>query len=245
MDWQDHGLVIGVRPFGETSGVAICLTEHHGRHSGLVRGIAGRRQRGVWQPGNRLALVWSARLDDQLGSWRGEVEVAHAATALSDANALAVLSAATAILDATVPDRAPHPDLFAATDALLSLGPNPGLGQAYVQWELGLLASLGFGLNLSRCAISGVSAGLAFVSPRTGRAVSAAAAGPWRDRLLPLPRFLGEPEATVGPPEAAEVMAALALTGHFLDRALLMPSRGIPAARSRLLDRLGSAATGG
>ncbi len=235
MEWHDQGLVLSRRRYGETHGVVTLLTAAHGRATGLVRGIASKRAAGVWQVGNLIEVVWSARLDDQLGHWQGELSAAHAARALNDPLALAVLDAATALVDATVAERDPHPTLFAATNELL-VAPT---ANHYLAWELLVLAELGFGLDLTECAVTGVSEGLRHISPRTGRAVSEPAAGPWRDRLLPLPPALLDPAAAEGP----EIAAALAVTGHFLEPQLLRPQQGLPAARYRLLDRLGGPAT--
>jgi DNA repair protein RecO (recombination protein O) len=235
MEWQDQGLVLSRRAYGETHAVVAVLTAAHGRTAGLVRGITGKRATGAWQVGNRLDLVWTARLDDQLGHWRGELSAAHAARAMNDPVALAILDAATALLDATLPERDPHPGLFAATDNLLA-APAPS---HYLSWELQLLADLGFGLDLGACAVTGAAEDLTHISPRTGRAVSSAAAGPWRDRLLPLAPALRDPQHA----DAAAIGAALAVTGHFLAPQLLRPHQGLPAARYRLLDRLNGPAT--
>ena len=235
MEWHDQGLVLSRRRHGEAHGVVSLLTAEHGRTSGLVRGIAGKRTTGVWQVGNRVDVVWSARLEDQLGHWRGELSAAHAARALADPLALAVLDAATALIETALPERDPHAALFEATDHLLRAPTVP----AYLAWERLVLAELGFALDLETCAVTGTTEDLSHISPRTGRAVSAVAAGPWRDRLLPLPPALLDPAAAT----SAELAAALGVTGHFLEPQMLRPHHGLPAARYRLLDRLTSAAT--
>jgi DNA repair protein RecO (recombination protein O) len=235
--WEDEAIVLAVRAHGEGHAVASVLARAHGHWRGHVRGGASRSGRAVWQPGNRLALCWTARLADQLGHFAGELADAAAARALADAGALAILSAACAVAEGALPERAPHPFAFAGLAALLErIGEGQGLAADYVRWEAALLAELGYGLDLSACAVTGRADDLAYVSPRTGRAVSREAAGPWKERLLALPPFLLG-KAAVGP---GDVAAGLRLTAHFLARDVFgLRHLGLPPARLRLADRFG------
>lgn len=232
MEWRDEGFLISARPHGEAAAIIEVFTPHHGRHLGVVPGGQSRRMAPVLQPGNQLALDWHARLGDHLGQFRAEPQRARSAI-LSDRPALAALNAVCALLHLALPEREPHPALYASTtdlaDALLTTGWQP----TYLRWELHLLAELGFGLDLSSCAVTGATTGLAYVSPRSGRAVSVAGAGDWAARLLPLPAVLLG--ATGAPPDYAPAMA---LTGYFLDRALepVLAGAPLPAARQRLAD---------
>jgi DNA repair protein RecO (recombination protein O) len=238
MEWEDHGIVLSERRHGESGAIVSLLTVEHGRHAGLVRSTRGPRTRGVFVPGNLVLASWRARLDEHLGNFTAELVTPFAARALDDPGRLACLTAACALTDIALPEREPHPRAFAALRALLDLlDGQVDWRAAYVRWELGLLAELGFGLDLSRCAVTGVTEDLRWVSPRTGRAVSEAAAEPWRSRLLALPHFLTDP--TVAPdPDALKL--GLALTGHFLIAHLFAPhSRREPPARIRLLERIG------
>ena len=239
MEWQAPAIVLAARPYGEGDALASVLTEEHGAHRGLARGGAARARAGTWQPGNLLQARWVARLPDQLGSLTGELVHPGAALALDDALALAVLSSACAVADAALTEREPHPRVFAGLLRLITrLSTGPAVLGELVQWELALLAELGYGLNLETCALTGAVERLAFVSPRTGRAVSEAAAGPWQGRLLPLPGFLSG-----GAADAAGWADGLALTGHFLARdAFGSQHRGMPAARERLADRVNAMA---
>jgi DNA repair protein RecO (recombination protein O) len=232
VQWQDEGLVLAVRRHGESSAVASLLTRAHGRHAGLVRGGTGRTARPVWQPGNRLQIAWRARLPEQLGSFTGELLTPTAAFLLDDPGRLAGVSSACALLDATLPERDPHPGLY---DALLEwldeLVHGGTWREDYVRFELALLADLGFGLDLSACAVTGATDDLAFVSPKSGRAVSRAGAGAYAPRLLPLPPFLTGRQ----PADLAQVQDGLRLTGAFLRRHIFDASeRPMPAARERL-----------
>jgi DNA repair protein RecO (recombination protein O) len=237
MDWQDEGMLLFMRPHGESSAIIEMFTAGHGRHAGVVRGGASRRMAPILQPGAQLSLAWRARLEDHIGTFTVEPLRSRAAL-LSDRLGLAALGSVCVLIRAALPEREPHPRLWAATmrlcDALME-GPDWHL--VYLQWELLLLEEIGFGLDLSECAVTGAATDLAFVSPRTGRAVSRIGAGAWSDRLLPLPASL----LTDLPATRADILAGLAITGHFLAREVqgLGDPPALPAARGRLTDLLG------
>lgn len=237
MEWRDEGALLSVRQHGETSAIVEVFTAGHGRHAGVVRGGASRRIAPILQPGAQLDVTWRARLDEHIGSFTVEPVRSRAAAVMADRRALAALGAITALLGFALPEREPHPALYSRTVALLdALGREPEWDADYVRWELALLEDLGFGLDLTRCAATGRTEDLLYVSPRSGAAVSRAGAGEWADRLLPLPPvLLGRPAA------AGDIARALATTGHFLDRWLVpaLGDRPLPAARARLLEALG------
>lgn len=237
LEWRDHGILLSVRRHGESSAIIDVFTEEHGRHAGMVRGGASRKMAPILQPGAQLDVTWRARLEDHLGSYHAEPLRSRAAAALSGRLALAGLNTVTALLSFCLPEREPHPDLYTRSERLLDLLGNEALWPlAYLRWEMALLEEMGFGLDLSACAVTGSRFGLAYVSPKTGRAVSREGAGGWADRLLPLPPvMLGQGDA-----EDAEIVLALRTTGYFLE-AHLAPSLGNhppPEARGRLLDLL-------
>jgi DNA repair protein RecO (recombination protein O) len=241
MEWEAPAVVLDIRPHGEGGAIASLLTEAHGRHAGLAKGGASRGQAALWQPGNLIEARWVARLPEQLGALSGEMVHPAAAMAMEDPLALAALRAACAVAEGGLPEREAHPRIFHGLVAFIAtLARDTALALPdLVRWEGDLLAELGYGLDLSRCAITGSAEDLAFVSPRSGRAVSEPAAGEWRDRLLPLPRFLlGQ-----GPSGPADWAAGLRLTGHFLARDVFgTHNKGLPAARDLLLDRVASLA---
>ena len=234
MEWVDEGFVLSTRRHGEGDIVLSLLTREHGRHAGLVKGGAGRRSAGIYEPGNRLRATWRARLSEHLGNYACESMAQSAAALLDEPLRLSALTSAAAVAEAALAEREPHPrayDGFAGLiEALVGSGDTIAWAVRYVQWELDLLAEIGFGLDLARCAVSGETAGLAFVSPNSGRAVSGRAAEPWRDRLLPLPAFLNG-----GLADLPGIAAGLALTGSFLERHAF---RTPPAARTRFVARL-------
>lgn len=240
MEWTDAAVVLAARPFGETGAVAEVLTSSHGRWSGLVHGGASRTKRPLLQPGNRVQATWRARTADNLGSLAVEADDLRAGRLMDDAAALEAASAACALASLALPEREPHPAVYQGLEALLSGLEATDLWPALlVKWEAGVLADLGYGLDLARCAITGSMDGLTHVSPRSGRAVAGDApeAAQYRDKLLALPPFLLGAQAGVAP---GDVGAGLTLTGHFLERWILWPAdRRLPEARGRLLERLG------
>lgn len=247
MEWRDEGLVVALRPYGEHDAIATLFTSAFGLRRGFVHGGQGRRQRAVWQVGHLLALHWRARRAEGLGTLGGELIRPIASLLLSAPLRLALLAAACALLAEALAEGEPHERLFATLRLWLEAlpdAPPEDLCAAYVRWELLFLADLGFGLDLSRCALTGAREGLAYVSPRSGRAVTAEAALPWRERLLPLPPFLATPpggERDV-PVPLAESLAGLQLTGHFLGRFLFAAHhRPLPKARLDLYERLRAA----
>jgi DNA repair protein RecO (recombination protein O) len=241
MEWSDQGIVLAARKHGESSAIVTLLTRAHGRHAGLVRGGAGSRARGTYEPGNEVTARWRARLEEHLGTYTCELTRAHAARLLDEPARLAALSSACAVAEATLPECEPHGAVFESLRAFLHMLHARHWAEAYVRWEIGLLKELGFGLDLSSCAATGVNDRLAYVSPKSGRAVSLGAGEPYRDRLLPLPPFLlneDEPGAR-GVVLAGEIADGLRLCGYFLERHVFAPEgRSIPAARIRLVDRL-------
>ena len=241
MEWEAPAIILDARPNGEADAIATVMTEIHGAHRGLARGAQSRTRAALWQPGNLIQVRWVGRLSDQLGSFSAELVHPAAALVLDDALALSMLTASCAIAEGGLPERHPYPAAFDGLLHLLARLPQPERQMAeLIRWELALLRDLGYGLDLTTCAISGESglgnAGkLAYVSPRTGRAVSQEAAGTWKDRLLPLPPFLTE-GGEGSPPEWAE---GLRLTAHFLARDVFgLQHKPLPQARVALYDRV-------
>ncbi|WP_282601983.1 DNA repair protein RecO [Paracoccus sp. PARArs4] len=237
MEWQAQGTVIARRAHGETAVIIDVLTAEHGRHAGIVPGGASSKRAAMLQPGTRLDLRWRARQSDQLGNFAIE-PVRMRSGLMSDPAGLAGLNAICALLVFALPERDPHPALAARTETLLDAieAGNPDWPAGYLLWEMSLLDEMGFGLDLSACAVTGAADGLAFVSPRSGRAVSRDGAGDYAPRLLPLPPLMGGEE----PGRGRDLAEGLALTGHFLQSRLAedLVGKPLPAARGRLVGRL-------
>lgn len=236
MEWRDQGTLLSVRKHGETSAIIEVFTPGHGRHAGVVRGGVSRKIAPILQPGAQLDVAWRARLDEHIGAFTVE-PLKSRASVMSDRRALAALNAITALLAFALPEREPHPQLYEQTIAMLDLlSTSQDWPVGYLQWERALLEELGYGLDLGACAVTGDRDDLVYVSPKTGRAVSAEGAGGWADRLLPLPdELLG-----VVTEDLAGVGDGLRTTGHFLTHGLAhaLGDRPLPEARARLVDRL-------
>lgn len=229
MQWSDDGFVLGVRRHGEANAILELMTRAHGRHLGLVRGGAGSRMRPVLQPGNAVRAHWRARLDDHLGSFTIEPMDLRAGALFSHAHAVFAVTHLAALVR-LLPERDPHEIVFDSLEAIASRLQEPMVCAALiVRFELLMLSELGFGLDLDACAATGSPRDLAYVSPRTGRAVSREAGAPWHDRLLSLPAFVTGEAARVG---AGDITDGFALTAFFLARHVLEP-RGLVLADAR------------
>ena len=237
MEWEDDAYVLSARAHGESGAIVDLLTSEHGRFAAHVAGGASRKMRPFLQPGSRVIARYRARVSEQLGSASLEAVGEGPAALFDDPMALAGLSAAAATAAGALPEREAHPGVFYGLEALiLSLAHSEVWPAVYVRFEAGLLQDLGFGLDLSRCAATGSTDELVYVSPRTGRAVSRRAGEPYKDRLLKLPPFLLGAQAGL---EAGDVDLGLILTGHFLEQFVFAPlNRPLPPARVWLADRL-------
>ncbi|WP_430470328.1 DNA repair protein RecO [Thalassospira lucentensis] len=242
MDWRDDGIVLSTRKLGENAVRLSVLTRDYGRHAGMVRGATSKSMRGTLEPGNEVRVGWSARLAEHLGQFRCELTGAHAADLLLSAGPLMAMSSACAMLDATLPERESHPDLFHGTIALLSALKAEQWLPAYIRWEVGLLDELGYGLALDCCAATNATTGLAYVSPKSGRAVAEEAGHAYRDRLLPLPAFLAGgqgSDARKAAPLSDQIRDGLKLTGFFIHRDIFEAKALKPvAARDRLVSHV-------
>lgn len=237
LSWSDDAAILTSRPFGENSVIVEVFSRTQGRHAGVVRGGASRKVAPTLQPGAQVHVTWKARLNEHLGSFTVEPVRSRAAQAMSNRLALAGLNAVTSLLVRVLPEREAHAPLYDCTVNLLDLLGQPAVWPlAYLRWEQALLEEMGFAMDLSACAVRGVNEDLAFVSPKTGRAVSREGAGEWIDRLLPLPPVL----AGKGDADAAQIVIALGTTGFFIENRLIksLGDRPMPAARQRLIDAI-------
>ena len=238
MRFTTPAIVCALRNHGEHGAVVRLMTPEHGLQAAYVRGARGRRMRPVLIAGNVVEAALSARTDTQLP--QATLELVHSrGPLLAEPLPAAAIEWATVLTATVLPEGQPYPRLFEAFEGLLDAieaAPSAsGWGSALVRYELLLLAELGFGLDLDRCAVTGANDGRVAVSPKSGRAVSAAEAVPYAGRLLPLPGFVREG----GRASWEEIDQGLALTGHFLLRDLIGDrARGAAEARGRLVERL-------
>ena len=237
MEFEEPAFVLAARSHGESGAIVEALTAERGKWAAHVAGGASRRLKPALQPGAKVIFTYHARVSDQLGSARIEPLGEGPAALFDDAAALAGLAAAAAVGAQALPEREPHPGVFLAFEALTQALREVAIWPAVmVRFEAGLLADLGFGLDLSVCAVTGSTDDLIYVSPRTGRAVSAAAGEAYKDRLLALPLFLLSSQSRLAP---GDIAAGLALTGHFLQTCVFNAlNRPLPPARERMIERL-------
>lgn len=237
MHWTDTAIILSTRKHGESAGIVSLLSAEHGKFHGLVRGIAGKTQRGIFQPGNVVEATWRGRLSEHLGNFTAELHQPYAALLLTQPQPLAAMHAACSLLDATLPEREPAPLLFAHTLHLLEqLTHGMAWEKDYILLELELLSHAGFRLDLESCAATGTTEGLAYISPKSGRAVSAPAGEPYKDKLFPLPGFFTAPHHL---PSADEITTALRISAYFLEKYVFAPHNAkLPVARLRLGEML-------
>jgi DNA repair protein RecO (recombination protein O) len=229
MQWTDDGIVLGVKRHGEANAILELMTHGHGRHLGLVRGGFGSRLRPILQPGNSVSAAWRARLDEHLGNYTVEGLRLRAASYFSAPHAIYGVTHLAALMR-LLPERDPHAGLYEVLDAILDQLDDPALAAPMVvRFELQLLSELGFGLDLEQCAATGASGDLAYVSPKSGRAVSRTAGEPWADKMLRLPAFLRQHDAI---PSGHDLADGFALTGYFLTRHVL-EARGLSLCDER------------
>lgn len=239
MEWVDNAIVLGARHFGEGKLVAEVFSREHGRYGGVVH--AGRKSQPILQAGNVVHAGWKARLSEQLGFYSPlELIEPYATRLLDDPIALAGLSSAVTLIRSATPERQAYPQLYDALIVLIEAMPHHEIWPAiYARFELGLLSAMGYGLDLSRCAVTGQTENLAWVSPRTGRAATYDAGAPHAELLLRLPPFLVDAEAEL---KEGDVADAFALAGYFLERRVFdQRGENLPETRRRLIERLGFA----
>lgn len=241
MEWSDRAIVLSQARYSEHAAIARFFTEQHGLSAAMVYGVSSRKARGLYQPGNILQITWRARVSEQIGHLaQADMLMAVPALIMHDALRLGALASACILTEASLAERHPESTLFSALLHLIeALVQRTDWQMLYVRYEAELLSACGYGLDLGSCAVTGEQAELAYVSPKTGRAVTRAGAGHYRNLLLPLPRFLCHADAEA---DAEQIRQGLALTGFFLSKWLFAARHGrLPAARQQFLALLGIA----
>ena len=237
MEWQEEGIVLSAARYGESDALLEVMTRGHGRYRGYVKGGSGKRQRASLQPGNRLSLTWRSRLQENLGRFTAELIHSPLGSLISNGPRLSALTAFTAVISSSIPEREQHVGVFDTLEAVVTILEHDKadlimLGAALAKLELGILSELGYGLDLKSCAATGCSDDLVYVSPKSARAVSRPAGEPYKDRLLALPDFI----VTEGQENVSldDVLKGLKLTAYFLDRHVWVShGKGQPPGRER------------
>lgn len=236
MQWVDKAIILSLRKFDETAAVACLFSREHGLYHGVCKAALSKANRGTYQSGNLVLATWKARLAEHLGTLSTDLLDPIAALALQDPKALAGLNAICALLQISQNERDPHPELYDKSEALLKLLAHGGEWLPYyVHFELEVLATLGFKLDLSQCAATGVTEDLCYVSPKSGRAVSREAGEVYHDKMLPLSTFLQNADKATNVSDK-DLADGLRTTGYFLAHVLRdHRHKEAPAARARLL----------
>lgn len=235
MKWQDEAIILKAKRHGETSWILSLLTLDKGRHMGIMR--SSGKNISLLQPGNRVQAQWSARLPDHLGTWQLELLSTPFARLLGSPTKLTILTAALSVLDHILAERHPYPSIYRDLSSLIHTLETPQSHEKnclilYCDFELRLLEQLGYGLDLSRCAVTGSTQDLMYVSPKTGRAVSQEAGFPYDQKLLKLPQILGRDVLDLETIPLSDFKNALYLTGYFLSKHFF--ASGLPESRERL-----------
>lgn len=235
-EWTDQGIILSARAHGETGAIASLLTRVRGRTAAYVYGASSASKRATLEPGSLVSAHWQAKAEGQMGHFTLELEKSHTADIIDDPLKLTALQSACALADRVLPENEKHAPVFDALAALLDAFSEDHWPAVYIVWELGLLKELGFGLDLASCASTGETENLIYVSPRSGRAVSAAAGEIYKERMLHLPAFLRGGEM-----DAEGIVQGLRLTGHFLlHRVFALSNTNLPEPRLRLEEKLSS-----
>lgn len=218
IEWSDEAVVLGTRSLGENKQIVSVLTKDHGRASGVMRISKKAQAQGICQPGSRVEVTWKARLEEHLGYLSLELNQSLVGVLMAHPQRLLALSAAACLTHEAFPERHPYPGLYTAWGTFLQGIQSETWAEAYVYFECVVLEEMGFSLKLESCCVSGEVENLVYVSPKTGRAVSADAGRAYHDKLLALPAFLrtsGERAEN-----SAEIKKGLLLTDYFLQQHL-------------------------
>ena len=238
MKWQDKGIVVSVKKYGENSLILTLFTENHGLHAGLVKYISIKKSVNIYQVGNILSVVWTGRLEEHLGFYKSELDQSYIYNIMNNVFTLEALISLCALIHRFLAERQPHKSLYIKSIELIKLLNNKDSAWLcnYIRWELLLLTELGYGLDLSQCAVTGEVDNLKFISPKTGRAVSSIGAGKWKNKLLILPSFLMNcNQNTI---DNNELINGIKLTTFFLNRYALSVDLRLPEPRDRFTNRL-------
>ena len=236
MEWRDKGILLATRPFGETSLIIDVFTPDHGKSSGVVRGGQSKKLKPILQIGAQIDLTWKARLEEHLGSFQVELIRSRTVNVMNDRLLLAGMLSSATLINRFFPTGQVYKEFYKSSENLFDLLRFPDIWTlGYFKWELEFLETLGFGLDLEKCAVTGSTEDLKFVSPKSGRAVSEVAAGDWSSKLLPFPI------AASGQVNSLEdILDGLKVSQFFLEKKVLVAfgMERLPSARSRFISSL-------
>ena len=238
MKWQDKGIIVSVKKYGESSLILNLLTEKHGLHAGLIKYGSSQKNRNIYQIGNICKVEWVARLEDHLGYYKCETEKSISYNLINSSIKINALMSLTSLVNTFIADRQVHSTLFIESLNLIKYMNYTGdyWLSKYIKWELLFLSELGYGLDLTECAVTGVKDNLKFISPKSGRAVSKKGAGKWKNKLLILPEFLTN--INVNTNNINELLNGIKITTFFLDRYAFSVGLKLPHVRDRFTSKI-------
>ena len=234
MRWESNGLILNFSKYNEKSYILEIFTEEHGKHKGIIRGLHSKNKRSIIEPGNEVFATWSGRLETHLGNYNVEPIKLWSSHILQFKDKLSAISSICSLISLTMAERQPNPLIYFSSKKLIEIvtSKRDDWIREYVFWEMQLLSEIGYGLDLERCAVTSKSSDLVYVSPSSGRAVSNEGAGDFRNKLLPLPKFMTDFRANY---DNNDIYNALNLTEFFYKKRFFLPNNlNFPQSRNRL-----------
>ena len=234
MRWESNGLILNFSKYNEKSYILEIFTEEHGKHKGIIRGLHSKNKRSIIEPGNEVFATWSGRLETHLGNYNVEPIKLWSSHVLQFKDKLSAISSICSLISLTMAERQPNPIIYFSSKELIEIvaSKREDWIKEYVFWEMQLLSEIGYGLDLERCAVTSKSSDLVYVSPSSGRAVTNEGAGDFRNKLLPLPKFMTDFKANY---DNDDIYNALNLTEFFFKKRFFLPNNlNFPQSRNRL-----------
>ena len=234
MRWESNGLILNFSKYNEKSYILEIFTEEHGKHKGIIRGLHSKNKRSIIEPGNEVFATWSGRLETHLGNYNVEPIKLWSSHVLQFKDKLSAISSICSLISLTMAERQPNPIIYFSSKKLIEIvaSKREDWIREYVFWEMQLLSEIGYGLDLERCAVTSKSSDLLYVSPSSGRAVTNEGAGDFRNKLLPLPKFMTDFKANY---DNDDIYNALNLTEFFFKKRFFLPNNlNFPQSRNRL-----------
>jgi DNA repair protein RecO (recombination protein O) len=234
MRWESNGLILNFSKYNEKSYILEIFTEEHGKHKGIIRGLHSKNKRSIIEPGNEVFATWSGRLETHLGNYTVEPIKLWSSHVLQFKDKLSAISSICSLISLTMAERQPNPIIYFSSKKLIEIvaSKREDWIREYVFWEMQLLSEIGYGLDLERCAVTSKSSDLVYVSPSSGRAVTNEGAGDFRNKLLPLPKFMTDFKANY---DNDDIYNALNLTEFFFKKRFFLPNNlNFPQSRNRL-----------
>lgn len=234
MRWESNGLILNFSKYNEKSYILEIFTEEHGKHKGIIRGLHSKNKRSIIEPGNEVFATWSGRLETHLGNYNVEPIKLWSSHILQFKDKLSAISSICSLISLTMAERQPNPLIYFSSKKLIEIvaSTRDDWIREYVSWEMQLLSEIGYGLDLERCAVTSKSSDLVYVSPSSGRAVTNEGAGDFKNKLLPLPKFMTDFKANY---DNDDIYNALNLTEFFFKKRFFLPNNlNFPQSRNRL-----------